>query len=333
MQKDLFDSRITYQNKLQFNKQGWTLVDLHLDEDLINNTIIGLKKMRNKSIQENFKAKRIYYDHLFSNNLAAIELPFNKKICNENIKNFFKEAKIGSLVRTIMDWEVTCCDLSRLFCMGNYNYRGNWHRDYESDLDKIHQDSKTRNTVLVGIYFLPQNGFRILKKEYEFNGVNSVVKNKNIDKEIRAFPFPLSPPRESYQVINGKAGTALIFDPLLLHQGSNFSNRFDFHMKFTNSKISNPKINDFQDFSVINILHENYELPSNKNNSSDDSGLAMIPFTKRSPYYERLLNTIDYRFLIRRILKIKSLKDNNAYQLLKSEGWEIDLFSNTFLQK
>ena len=84
---------------------------------------------------------------------------------------------------------------------------------------------------------------------------------------------------------------------------------------------------------MINILHENYELPSNKNNSSDENDLSMIPFTKRSPYYERLINTIDYRFLIRRILKIKSLKDNNAYQLLKSEGWEIDLFSNTFLQK
>ena len=76
MNKNQIDSRISYQNKLQFNKQGWTLVNLQLDEGLIKDAIKGLKKMRNKSIKDNFKAKRIYYDHLFSNNLAAIELPF-----------------------------------------------------------------------------------------------------------------------------------------------------------------------------------------------------------------------------------------------------------------
>ena len=126
MNKKQIDSRISYKNKLQFNKQGWTLVDLQLDKSVLNEAIEGLKEMRLRSIKENFKAKRIYYDHLFSNNLAAIELPFNKKICNQNIRSFFEAAKIGSLVKTLMGWENTCCDLARLFCMGEFNYRGNW---------------------------------------------------------------------------------------------------------------------------------------------------------------------------------------------------------------
>ena len=36
-----------------------------------------------------------------------------------------------------------------------------------------------------------------------------------IDKSIRSFNFPLSPPKNSYYKINAKIGTALIFDPLI----------------------------------------------------------------------------------------------------------------------
>ena len=93
--------------------------------------------MKRLSIKKDYKPRRIYHDHLIRNNKAAIELPFNDLICNLNIKNFFREAKIGSLVKTLMGWEDTCCDLARLFCMGNYKYRGNWHRDYSGDLKTI----------------------------------------------------------------------------------------------------------------------------------------------------------------------------------------------------
>ena len=48
--------------------------------------------------------------------------------------------------------------------MGNYKYRGHWHRDYNADLTKIHQNSNLRDVLLVGIYLLPQKGFRILKR-------------------------------------------------------------------------------------------------------------------------------------------------------------------------
>ena len=108
---DFIDSRISQENKLQFKKKGWTLIDLKLPKECLNNAISGLKIMKHISIRDDFKPRRIYYDHLFTNNLAAIELPFNQNICNEKIKDFFVEAKIGSLVRALMDWNNPCCDL------------------------------------------------------------------------------------------------------------------------------------------------------------------------------------------------------------------------------
>ena len=151
--------------------------------------------MRFDAIKNDYKARRIYFDHLLTNNLAAIELPFNKNICNQNIKSLFIQSKIGSLVKTLMGWEKPCCDLARLFCMGDFKYRTMWHRDYDADLRKIHLNSNSRDIILVGIYLLPQKGFLILKKEYEFYGNKSIVCNRQIDNAIRSFPFSLSRPK------------------------------------------------------------------------------------------------------------------------------------------
>ena len=328
------DNRITPDNKFEFNKRGWTLIDLKLSEESISNAQDGLRNMKRLSIKNDYKPQRIYYDHLITNNKAAIELPFNKLICNSNIKKFFKEARIGSLVKTLMGWENTFCDLARLFCMGNYKYRGNWHRDYSSDLKTIQNDSTLRNVVLVGIYLLPQKGFRILKKEYEFNGKNSIVKNNKIDKAIRSFPYPLSPPNDSYYEINGRIGTVLLFDPLILHQGSNFSSRLDFHMKFCNTTNKGFKKNDFQDFSVIDILSENYKLPLIDFNSKD-LDFKSIPYiyNKRSTIAQKLSNSIDYRTCLRKFLKIKGVKNHKNYNFIKSQGWDLDFFSNTIFQR
>ena len=332
-ENNLKDNRITADNKFEFNKRGWTLIDLKLSEESIFKAQDGLRNMKRYSIKNDYKPRRIYYDHLISNNKAAIELPFNKVICNLNIKNFFEEARIGSLVKTLMGWENTFCDLARLFCMGDYKYRGNWHRDYSSDLKRIQNDSNLRDVVLVGIYLLPQRGFRILKKEYEFNGKKSIIKKLKVDKAIRSFPYPLSPPNDSYYEINGTIGTVLLFDPLLLHQGSNFSNRLDFHMKFCNSKNEVYNKNDFQDFSVIDILSENYKLPLIDFNSKD-LNLKSIPYTytKRSTITQKLTNSIDYRTCFRKFLKINGVRNHKNYNLLKSEGWELDFFSNTIFQ-
>ena len=47
----------------------------------------------------------------------------------------------------------------------------------------------------------------------------------------------------------------------------------------------------------------------------------------------RFLNTIDYRIFLRRLLKRKYLKQKKEYKKINNKGWEIDFFSNTFLQK
>ena len=331
--ESLKDLRISNKNRLEFNKRGWTLVNLELSEELIRNAIIGLERMKFYSLKNEYKPKRIYFDHLFHNNIAAIELPFNKDICNENIKDLFKEAKIGSLVKSLMNWQNPCCDLARLFCMGDYNYRGKWHRDYTDDLENIHQESNQRKIVLVGIYLLPQKGFRLLKKSFDYKGENSIIKNKSIDKLIRSFPFSLSPPSNTFDEINGKIGTALFFDPLLIHQGSNYSSRLDFHLKFFNSVSNKEKSNRFQDFSVVDVLHENFLLPSDCKNILKVNGLNSIPFDKRIKIINRIFNTLDYRTCIKRIFKMRSITKNNSYELIKSQGWKIDFFSNTIFQK
>ena len=330
----MIDNRISTDNIFEFNKRGWTLIDLNLSEKSISNAQEGLEEMKKLSIKNDYKPGRFYYDHLITNNKAAIELPFNNLICNLKIKNFFKEAKIGSLVRTLMNWEDTCCDLARLFCMGDYKYRGNWHRDYITDLKNIQHDSNLRDIVLVGIYLLPQRGFRLLKKEYDFNGIKSIVKDYETDKAITSFSYPLSPPTASYDVINGTIGSVLFFDPLLLHQGSNFSSRLDFHMKFCNSINRGCMKNDFQDFFVIDILSENYKLPFEDQNSKEvNSESFPVPLTKRSTIFQKLSNSIDYRTCLRKFLKINGLKNHKDYKLIKSQGWELDFFSNTIFQK
>ena len=61
----LKDVRITNENKIQFQKNGWTLVNLKLSQKSINKAISGLKMMKYLSIKKDYKPKRIYYDHFF----------------------------------------------------------------------------------------------------------------------------------------------------------------------------------------------------------------------------------------------------------------------------
>ncbi len=326
------DKRLKKKNIEEFNSRGWTLIDLKLSQNIINNTLRGLENIRKDAIKKNYKPRRIYYDHLISNNLSAIELPFNKSICNKDIHNLFIKAKIGSLIKSLMNWQSPCCDLSRLFCMGDFKYRGNWHRDYKGDLTTIQNSSSERSVLLAGIYLTNQKGFRILKKDYDFNGIKTIIKNEYVEDTVNSFQYPLNPPSESYYEIEGKVGHVLFFDPFLMHQGSTFGSRFDFHMKFYDSKESKFKRNIFQDFDVIDILDENLELPVNSQEIAKFKKFHKIPFDKKSTVIQRIRNSIDYRIGLRKILKFKKIK-NSKYKLIKKSGWNIDWFSNTQWQK
>ena len=43
MKDFLIDSRVTDKNILEFNKRGWTVVDLKLDDELIKNALKGVR--------------------------------------------------------------------------------------------------------------------------------------------------------------------------------------------------------------------------------------------------------------------------------------------------
>jgi len=103
-------------------------------------------------------------------------------------------------------------------------------------------------------------------------------------------------------------------------------------MKFVNSKNNNYKKNSFQDFNVIDVLHENY-IFQNSTPSVKSTDLEEIPFMQRSTLFNRALNSLDYRTGIKTLLKLKSYKLHPNYKLIKKSRWELDFISNTFLQK
>ena len=106
MNNKFIDYRISKENKRQFKNNGWTLVDLGLSNESIKNALEGLRDMKKSSIKKDHKPRRIYYDHLFSNNLSAIEIPFNESICNINIHN-------------LTSFHVLFCYCIKIICINN----------------------------------------------------------------------------------------------------------------------------------------------------------------------------------------------------------------------
>ena len=50
MKKNFIDKRVSRVNISEFNKRGWTLIDLDLSKELIKDVVKGLKMMRYNSI-------------------------------------------------------------------------------------------------------------------------------------------------------------------------------------------------------------------------------------------------------------------------------------------
>ena len=57
-------------NKDEFNKRGWTLIDLKLSEESIFKAQDGLRKMIILSIKNDYKPRKFIDDHLIRNNKA-----------------------------------------------------------------------------------------------------------------------------------------------------------------------------------------------------------------------------------------------------------------------
>ena len=316
------ENRVKDYHFQHFREKGWVNIDLDLDNKYVDEVYSSLKQMRKNAISKKYKFGRVYYDHLMDFNLAAIELPFNNNICTEIVRNFFRKARIGSILKNFIDWERPVNILSRLFCMGNYNYRGQWHRDAESTekMFKYGNEGKIKiDTIQVGIYSENQFGFRILKKDYEVGRKKTILKGELDSQNISNLGIPINPLNESYYMVGGTKGSILLFDPNIFHQGSTSGSRFDFHMRFTDGKGEKYSKNDFQDFDVVQNLQSDYT--DNLSNS--------IAIIKRQSHQLRLINTFNYLFPIYNIYRM--LKDSKNIKKVSGFG-RPDIFANTLYQ-
>ena len=157
--------RITPEEKEQFESLGYVVIPMNVSRDLIEKGLAGARNMRSRAINEYYPLTRTYYDHISSWNLAAIEAPFNKMILDFRVKNLLEQLNLGGAVRSLMGWDNVYCSLARLFTMGEYKYRGNWHRD--SKISELETPMKCTNVVQVELYLEEQRGFRFLKKDYD----------------------------------------------------------------------------------------------------------------------------------------------------------------------
>ena len=317
-------SNISDTEKLHFKENGWVVVPLPLSSDQIKSYFVSANLMRSNAILKQYAPGIVEFDHLNEFNLAAVECPFNHKICSEEIQDMFTQICLGSMVKNLMSWDSLYCSLARLFCMGNYKYRGNWHRDFEAN----ETNTSSYSSVLASIYLKSQEGFRYLKREYDLGGSRSLIPNASASSEIQKYWFPLSPPRYSYDVLGGSAGSVLFFDPYRFHQGSNKTSRLDFHMRFENAEqrpSERPLLkNSFQDFEMHDYLHYDFDIESTQSNS-------IFPLVERQPLTARLKTSLNYYTGIInhiRILRRRKLLTTSVINFGSPE-----LTSNTIFQK
>ena len=294
-----------------FKKHGWVKSSLGLNSSEIaeyRNATLNLVK---KAKEINYPYKRIYHDYLLDFNLAAIECPLNKSICDTRLYDLFRKIKLGNSVKNLMGWRETFCSLIRLFCMGNYNYEGDWHQD----------STKENQGIQICIYLKDESGFRIIKKDKENEIFNSFFGR---DRQPLFTSLPLKIPDEYFSSISAKAGDVLFFDPTLLHQGFCEKSRLQFHMRFKDVTTFDPyevtdNDKDIFDFKMIKSYEINLDIKNKKLN---------FPQQKQRALLYRCFNSINYYipFLnFHRYLKLKKIHKEN--------GLRFDLFANTFYQK
>jgi hypothetical protein len=313
---------ITDEHREFFLLNGWVQVSLGLSEAQVKTSHLALLELERKAKDVDYPLGRIYFPYLTDTNKAAIEAPFNKRIMNSGIADLFTEIRLGSAVKSLMNWDDVYCQLARLFTMANHKYRGQWHRDFTGWDGNI----ITSKTVQIGIYLKNQEGFRVIKKDLDITGKSNA--RLKTDFEYGSTTLPLKLKGDYYDTIRGEAGTLLFFMPGLLHQGSSCDKRLDFHMRFSNS----PKLekneapveyirNDFQDFAARDIYAYNADPMLDRVSPS-----LPIPTLKT-----RLINTVNYNtgaVNFFRVLKRSITRDSPI-----SEPWSYDLLANTVFQK
>ena len=293
-----------------YKKNGWLKVSSGFSSETLEKYILGAQDLVKKAKKTNYPFRRIYHDYLFDFNLAAVEIPLNKKICNDSIYNFYSNLKLGRAIKKIKGWETPVNTLNRLFCMSNYNYSGLWHKD-----------SFDKNVIAqVCLYLKDEVGFKILLKESEEEVIKKYF-NYLGNKDIVHLPEKI--PEKYYTEIKASAGDVLFFEPSLLHLGKFKSSRMQFHMRFENIKnLENEKIidpkNEVFDYNLLEYYSTDLDVL--------DSSLN-IPIDKheRERFFSRFKNSLNYFVPYRNLkslIKAKILKRNCKYYF----------FSNTLYQ-
>ena len=309
--------RISQVNREEFQSKGWTIARMGFSQTELNRYRDATNKIKDKAISKKYQLTRIWHPHLLHKNIAGVESPFNKEITNECVEEFFSKLQIGKALSELLGWQTSYLHLARLFTMENYNYMGDWHRDY------IDWDGNLRQiqTIQVAIYMQDQPGFRIMKYTYDRycqKGIGMFVNPPNSPA------LPLKCSKEYYDETKGEAGTVLFFAPGILHQGNSSTNRLDYHMRFSCKPLtvdgietSNTVVNDY-------LSPEFYlrDFDANKDSFSSRTRSVSIQEKARNSinYYTGSINLARY-FL-----------HGKKPRQIQNKIWQHDYSSNTFFQ-
>lgn len=307
---------VTALNKNELLTRGWTVCSMGLSESQISKYLASTISLERKAADAGYLLKRKYYPHLFHENVAAIESPFNGIICNEGVEGFFSQLGLGSAIRELMGWRECHLHLARLFTMGSYKYRGNWHRDF-NDWDG---DLGSLKTIQVALFLKNQDGFRIFKYTYD-----SLLRDNNPSFEDPDMSpvVPLTCCSEYFDEIKGVAGTVLFFSPGIIHQGNSCTKRYDYHLRFS----CDPMVADGEtleesqmfDFVAPDFYLKNYDVRLDR----------FCPRNRDAAFLEKFLNSINYYTGLVGLAKLILKKDIGA----PKAPWRYSFSSNTIFQK
>jgi len=275
---------------------GWVSVPLGLDESELHEALRGVSLLKNRSEAIDYKFRRTYFPSLLVKNTAAVEAPFNASVNNRLVRSFFEKIKLGSAVKALLGWDETFLVLARLFTMSSRNYLGNWHRDFESGIWDGNLDSLS--SIQIAIYLQDQPGFRIIKRNNDFNGIDPKV-----SYNLPRCPLPLLLNPNVYDEVPGKAGTAVFFAPGLAHQGHSITSRLDFHMRFSRreddvvARMSYKREDFVLDKSYDFYLHKDLSESANPNE------IITIPRHHKPQVLKKVIYDLNYFFPVYNLYK------------------------------
>lgn len=307
--------KVTALNKQELITKGWTICSMGLSKHEIRKYRASTMHLERKAATSRYPLNRKYFPHLLHSNIAAIESPFNKLIVNEEVEEFFHKIRLGNAIQELLGWQECHLHLARLFTMGRYKYRGNWHRDF-NDWDG---DLNSLKTIQVALYLKNQDGFRIFKYNYD-----SLLRGENQSFQDPDFSpvLPLNCPREYFEEIKGVAGTVLFFSPGLIHQGNSFTKRSDYHLRFscTPLRINGKPVNESTMFDYI--------APEFYLKDFDVKRDLFCPRDRDISCQEKIINSVNYYTGVVNLAKLLLNKSKGA----PKPPWSYSCSSNTIFQ-